>query len=172
MLRTVQPIIGSDGSGSVATEDSLADAVNELESIDDRLADETPVRVYGEATNTNGTSFKYILTTASVNTTAVSTTASGIYNIWAFNTTETEAFIRFYNDDTPDCTSATGFVFSMGIPPSPAAGQQGGFAVNFPVPLTGPFTTAIGVCVTGGHTSTDNTAAPAAILIGIAYKGT
>lgn len=170
IIQTQQPVVADTSGATVGTEVTLASVLAAVEELRDEIVADNPVRTYGEATNTGGQSLFYYVTTASVNTSGVTTTPTGVYTKFAFNPTETEAFIRFYNDNTPDCTSATGFVYSMGIPPSPAAGQQGGFILPLAVPITGPFTTALGFCVTGGPGSTDNTAAPAGILIGIGYK--
>lgn len=163
VIQTQQPVVADTSGTTVAKDDTVQSVLTELQSNEE-------VRVVAEATNTGGQTLFPYTTTASVNTSGITTTATGVYTIWAFNPTETEAFLFLHNDNTPICNLGTDLAFSMGIPPSPAAGQQGGFLIPLTVPITGNFTTALGFCVKGDDSATSNTAAPAGILIGIGYK--
>lgn len=172
---TWRGFVGSGDTTSVVTE--LESVVSELETananldqIETAVEDTTAIGVLPQATNTGGQTIWGLTTTASVNTSTVTSAATGVYTIWAFNPTETEAFIHFHNDGTPDCDESSTNVFIMGVPPSPAAGQQGGFLIPLTIPITGNFTTAVGICVKGDADASSDTTAPAGILVGIGYK--
>lgn len=113
---------------------------------------------------------EYIVTTASTNAGTGKASAGNFYGVVrAINTTTTIAYLRLYDlAANPTCSSATGFIESIPIPPAAAAGGAGGIAV--PEILPTQYATGIAYCVTGGGTSTDNTSAPAGIYIKFVYK--
>ncbi len=85
------------------------------------------------------------------------------------NTTTTVAYLRMYNlAAAPTCSSATGYVESIPVPPASAAGLVGGFVAE--QSFGQAYSTGIAYCLTGGGSSTDNTNAPAGIYPGILYK--
>lgn len=111
----------------------------------------------------------YHVTTASTNSINCADAAANFYGFRAENTTTTAAYLRLYNLATaPTCNSATGYIESIPIPPAAAAGQVGGIVAFQVIPTN--YATGIGFCVTGGGTSTDNTASGAGIYIKIKYK--
>lgn len=110
-----------------------------------------------------------ILATASTNATSCKGSSGNFYGYEIFNTSTTVYYLRLYNTSSaPTCSSATGFIRSIPIPPAAAAGQVGGAVSNQVV--AAPYTTGIGYCITGGSTSTDNTNAAAGIFGEIRYK--
>lgn len=165
-------VVDVDGnlcSGNATLVAELEEANATLDDIESNTGSTDPVPVLPKGTDTGGQTMYGLTTTASVNTTGITTEPTGVYTIFAFNPTETEAFLFLHNDNTPTCNSATDLAFIMGIPPSPAAGQQGGFLISFTIPITSNFSTALGLCVKGDSSATSNTAAPAGILVGIGY---
>lgn len=150
----------------------LETANTTLDSIDTNTASTANIGVLPRGTDTGGQTVFGITTTASVNTSGINNAATGLYMLVATNPTETEAYIFFHNDYTPTCNSATDLAFTstpMAIPPSPAAGQVGGIALPITIPITGNFTTGLGVCIKGDATPTSNTVAPAGVLVWIGY---
>jgi hypothetical protein len=110
-----------------------------------------------------------ILTTASTNSTSCKGSAGNVYGYEIYNTTTTVYYLRLYNTSSaPACSSATGFIRSIPVPPAAASGQVGGAVSNFSAAVG--FGTGIGYCVTGGSSSTDNTSAAAGIFGAIRYK--
>jgi hypothetical protein len=107
--------------------------------------------------------------TASTNATNCANAVANFYGGWFVNTSTTIGYVRFYNLSTsPTCSSATGFINSVPIPPAPASGQAGGIVYLDPLPTN--FTTGVGWCITGGGGNTDNTNGPAGIYGMIRYK--
>ena len=150
----------------------LETANTTLTSIETAVEDTTAIPVLSRGTDTGGTTGSAIVTTASTNGTIVNAAATGLYGITAISTstTATVSYLRLYNAVAPpSACGATGFVRSYPIPSATAAGQVGGFVIPFTVPDTGSFTTGLSYCVTGGGTSSDNTAALAGIYINIEY---
>lgn len=110
-----------------------------------------------------------ILSAASTNSTNCKASAGNLYGYEIFNTSTTVYYLRLYNlSSAPTCSSATGFIRSIPIPPAAAAGQVGGAVSNQGVPVN--FGTGIGYCITGGSSSTDNTNAATGIFGEIRYK--
>lgn len=110
-----------------------------------------------------------VLATASTNATSCKGSAGNLYGYEVFNTTTTVYYLRLYNTSSaPTCSSATGFIRSIPIPPAAAAGQVGGIVSNHVEPVN--YTTGVGYCITGGSTSTDNTNAAAGIFGELRYK--
>jgi len=121
------------------------------------------------ATSAAAASVCNILATASTNATSCKGSAGNLYGYEIFNTTTTVYYLRLYNTSSaPTCSSATGFIRSIPIPPAAAAGQVGGIVSNQVVPVNQG--TGIGYCITGGSTSTDNTNAAAGIFGELRYK--
>ncbi len=109
-----------------------------------------------------------ILTAASTNSTSCKGSAGNFYGYEIFNTTTTVYYLRLYNaSSAPTCSSSTGFIRSIPIPPAAASGQVGGIVSNQNFPAN--YGTGIGYCITGGSGSTDNTNAAAGIFGEIRY---
>lgn len=106
---------------------------------------------------------------ASTNSTSVEASSGTIYGISLSNTTTTVYYLRLYNlVAAPTCSSATGFVESIPIPPAAAAGQVGGREIQYNIGKA--FSTGISYCITGGPSSTDNTNAAAGVFVSILWK--
>lgn len=89
--------------------------------------------------------------------------AANVYGYWAINTTGTLAYLRTYDTGSdPTCSNATNFKRSF---PIPASTSGAGFVLPFPVPIG--YANGVGYCITGGGSSTDNTAPPAGVFAGI-----
>lgn len=130
--------------------------------------DVAPVNIRAAATN--GTTGCLILSAASTNAQSCGTAPTAWYGGRIFNTTTTVYYLRRYNTaGTPTCSSATGFIDAIPIPPASAAGSVGGFIQSLTVGETATFTTGLGWCITGGSSSTDNTNAAVGIF-GEIYK--
>lgn len=141
-----------------------------LGEIRDEAASGLPVPTVGQATATGGTTGCDQVTTASTNAKSCGTAPTAWYGMRVLNTSTTIAWLRRYNTaGTPTCSSATGYVDSIPIPPASASGRVGGIVERLAVPETSKFTTGLGWCVTGGSSSTDSTSAPAGIYIEV-YK--
>jgi len=111
----------------------------------------------------------YLQSAASTNATNCKASGGNFFGIRALNTTTTIYYLRMYNLATaPTCSSATGFVESIPIPPAPAAGQAGGIVAVPPIPVA--YTTGIGFCLTGGSSSTDNTNAATGVFLALYYR--
>jgi hypothetical protein len=110
-----------------------------------------------------------VLSAASTNSTSCKGSAGNLYGYELYNTTTTVYYLRLYNSSSaPTCSSATGFIRSIPIPPAATAGLVGG-AVN-PTSLAVNYGTGIGYCLTGGSSSTDNTNAAVGIFGVLKYK--
>lgn len=110
-----------------------------------------------------------IVSAASTNSTNCKNAAGNFYGIDLINTTTTVYYLRMYNTSSaPTCSSATGFIRSIPIPPAAAAGGAGGVVRVLPVGVG--YDTGISFCLTGGSSSTDNTSAATGIFGTILYK--
>lgn len=111
----------------------------------------------------------YTAAGASTNATSVKGSAGTVYHYTLTNTSTTIYYLRMYNlSSAPTCSSATGYVATIPIPPAAAAGGAGGREI--PKNIGQAFTTGIGFCVTGGASSTDNTSAATGVFVEILYK--
>lgn len=111
----------------------------------------------------------YTAAGASTNATNVKNAAGTVYGYTLTNTTTTIYYLRMYNlASAPTCSSATGYVSTIPIPPASAAGGAGGREIQKNIGQA--FTTGIGFCVTGGASSTDNTNAATGVFVEILYK--
>jgi len=121
------------------------------------------------ATTTDTTLRCTLASAASTNATNCKASAGNIYGFRFVNTTTTIYYLRMYNLTTsPTCSSATGFIESIPIPPAGAAGQAGGIVSM--EPLGEGYGTGIAFCFTGGSSSTDNTNAATGVFGTILYK--
>lgn len=121
------------------------------------------------ATTTNQPVECAIVSAASTNSTSCKGSAGNWYGIDIYNTTTTVYYLRLYNTAAaPTCSSATGFIRSIPIPPAPAAGQVGGIVRVLPIAVG--YATGIGYCLTAGSSSTDNTNAATGIFGALLYK--
>lgn len=110
-----------------------------------------------------------ILSAATTNSTNCKAAAGNFYGFEIFNTTTTTYYLRLYNSSTaPTCSSATGFIRSIPIPPASASGQVGGIVSNQIFPTN--YATGISFCITGGSSSTDNTSAATGLFGEIRYE--
>ena len=116
-----------------------------------------------------GTSVCYLSSGASTNATNCKNAAGQLYGFDLINTTTTIYYLRLYNlSSSPTCSSATGFVRTIPVPPAGAAGQAGGITRSIPVGEA--YGTGIGFCLTGGGSSTDNTNAATGVYVSLNYK--
>lgn len=146
-------------------------AADAAEAIQTAAESQEDVPVNAKAIATGGTSGCAVLSTASTNATSCATAAAGFYGYELLNTTTTVYYLRLYNLATsPTCSSATGFVRSIPIPPASTSGLVGGAIAMRTIPNTASFTTGLAYCITGGSTSTDNTNAAAGIFGAIEFK--
>jgi hypothetical protein len=110
-----------------------------------------------------------ILSAASTNATSCKGSAGNLYGYEIYNTSTTVYYLRLYNlASAPTCSSATGFIRTIPIPPASAAGGVGGAVSNYSVPVN--FGTGIGYCITAGSSSTDNTSAATGVFGEVRYK--
>jgi hypothetical protein len=125
--------------------------------------------VGASATTTNSLLECAIVSAASTNSTNCKASAGNFYGLDIYNTTTTVYYLRLYNaSSAPTCSSATGFIRSIPVPPAGAAGQVGGVVRVLPIGVG--YTTGIGYCITGGSSSTDNTSAAVGIFGALLYK--
>jgi hypothetical protein len=118
---------------------------------------------------TGGASTCYLTSAASTNATNCKNAAGQVYEIRPVNTTTTIYYLRMYNLTTaPTCSSATGFIETIPVPPATATGGAGG--IVSPQSFGQAYGTGIGFCLTGGGSSTDNTNAATGVYITILYK--
>lgn len=111
----------------------------------------------------------YTAASATTNATNIKNAAGTVYGYTLTNTTTTIYYLRMYNlSSAPTCSSATGYVATIPIPPAAAAGGAGGREISKNIGQA--FTTGIGFCVTGGPSSTDNTSAATGVFVEILYK--
>lgn len=110
-----------------------------------------------------------VLSAASTNSTNCKATAGTWYGYDLINTTTTIYYLRLYNTaGAPTCSSATGFIRSIPIPPASSAGGAGGAIRIAAVPVA--YATGIGYCLTGGSSSTDNTNAATGVFGALLYR--
>jgi len=131
-----------------------------------------PSSMHAQAVNTSGittaalgrtSSTCYLESAASTNATSCKGSAGGILAIHATNTTNTAYYLRMYNlASAPTCSSATGFVETIPI----FANLPNGRATTSPQ----GYSAGIGFCLTGGGSSTDNTAAATGVYITILFQ--
>ena len=119
------------------------------------------------ATTAAAKSTCYLTSAASNNATNCKGGAGNVYMIHVTNTTTTNYYLRMYNSSTaPTCSSSTGFVETI-----PALGAAANGGVNGRADPTGQsYSTGISFCLTGGGSSTDNTAAATGVYVTIEYK--
>lgn len=111
----------------------------------------------------------YTAAGATTNATNVKNAAGTVYGYTLTNTTTTIYYLRMYNlSSAPTCSSATGYVATIPIPPAAAAGGAGGREITKNIGQA--FTAGIGFCITGGASSTDNTSAATGVFVEILYK--
>jgi hypothetical protein len=121
------------------------------------------------ATTTDTASTYALQSAASTNSTSVKGSAGNVYSISAINTATTIYYLRLYNaSSAPTCSSATGFVETLPVPPGAATGQAAGLVRS--VTNGQAFSTGIGFCLTGGGSSTDNTSAATGVYVSLLYK--
>lgn len=121
------------------------------------------------AAATGGATPCYITSAASTNATNCKGSAGTLYGYDLINTTTTLYYLRIYNlASAPTCSSATGFVRTIPVPPAAAAGQAGGVAHGITVGEA--YGTGVGFCLTGGGSSTDNTNAATGVYVTLLYK--
>lgn len=114
-------------------------------------------------------STSYTASAASTNATSVKATPGAVTGYSLTNTTTTIYYLRMYNLATaPTCSSSTGFVETIAVPPASSAGLAGGRERHHTAAQD--FTTGIGFCLTGGASSTDNTNAATGVQITILYR--
>jgi hypothetical protein len=103
-------------------------------------------------------------TTAAVASGLCRNTEAVIKGIRFVNISAMPAFLRLYNtSSTPICSSATGFVESIPIPPNYSGIVD--LVTNF------RYSQGVGYCVTGGGANNNNTAPPAGVYGVIAIGG-
>lgn len=125
--------------------------------------------VVSYASAAGGWDTSFLAATASTNATSVKASAGSVYGFSLSNTTTTVYYLRMYNlASAPTCSSATGFVETIPIPPAGAAGQVGGRERWSATPQE--YDTGIAFCITGGASSTDNTNAAAGVYVTIGEK--
>ncbi len=121
------------------------------------------------AATTDTTATCYLSSAASTNSTNCKSSAGNVYQYALTNTNTTVYYLRMYNTaSAPTCSSATGYVASIPVPPGVAAGAVGGIVI--PVSSGQAFSTGISFCLTGGSGSTDNTNAATGVFVMILYK--
>jgi hypothetical protein len=143
----------------------LATSANQT-TIDTDLKATQPRSV--SAITSGGATPYHFISTASTNSTLVSTGAHTLYAFSATGLNTTVGYVRVYDTaSAPTCSSATGASYTFGVIGS--ATVLGG--QNFPIPAQGILiTNGLAFCVTGGSADTDNTPAPAGVIINAAYK--
>ncbi len=116
-----------------------------------------------------GTTPCYFPSAASTNAQSCKASAGQLYGYDLVNTTTTIYYLRLYNlSAAPTCSSSTGFVRTIPIPPAAAAGGAGGVARS--IPMGEAYGTGIAYCITGGGSSTDNTNAATGVYVSLNYK--
>lgn len=110
-----------------------------------------------------------ILSAASTNSTNCKNAAGNFYGFDIINTTTTTYYLRLYNTSSaPTCSSSSGFIRSIPIPPAAASGQAGGVVRISPLPVN--YATGISYCLTAGSANNDNNSAVTGIFGAILYK--
>ncbi len=123
-----------------------------------------PPTAYAQVTAPTKT--HYITSAATTNSTNVKAEPGSVFDMTLVNTTATIYYLRMYNRAAaPTCSSATGFVETI---PIPASATGAGVVRVFPNGRV--YSVGIGYCLTGGGSSTDNTAAATGVYISIGYR--
>jgi hypothetical protein len=114
-----------------------------------------------------GSSTCYLSSAASTNATNCKASAGSVISLHGTNTTATAGYLRMYNlAAAPTCSSGTGFIETIPLAPADVF-----FGVNGrTITLGQAYSTGIGFCLTGGGSSTDDTAVGTGIYITILYK--
>lgn len=121
------------------------------------------------AVTTNAANRCPLVSAASTNATNCKASSGNVYGFRFINTTTTVYYLRLYNtSSSPTCSSATGFIESIPIPPAGASGAAGGIVAM--EPFGEGYSTGISFCFTGGSSSTDNTNAATGIFGTILYQ--
>ena len=158
------------GTGGATAANQL-DMITLLMSIDAAVNSTDPVATLNYASASGGTTGCNILSAATNNATSCGTAASGFYGFDIFSTVTTVYYLKLYNTvGAPTCSSATGFIRSIPIPPAGVAGQVAGIVISLPVPQTASFSTGLGYCITAGSAATNNDSAVTGIFGEIRYK--
>lgn len=107
--------------------------------------------------------------TASTNATNCASAAAKFFGGRFINTSTTIAYLRLYNlSSSPTCSSSTGFIETIPVPPAASAGQAGGWVDISSMGV--PYGTGLGFCITGGGANNDNTNAPAGVFGVLRYR--
>jgi hypothetical protein len=163
---TTGPLI--QGFGSAALPTAISTDGNSVRAWADTFG-RLQVTPSGSPASASGALTCAIASAASTNATNCKNAGGNVYDLHLLNTTTTTYYLRFYNLSTsPTCSSSTGYVWTVPIPPAGAAGQVGGFSIPFPVGRG--FSAGIGYCITGGASGTDNTSAATGIYGSIGYR--
>lgn len=111
----------------------------------------------------------YITSAGSTNATSCKASTAHLLGYDLINTTTTIYYLRLYNlAAAPTCSSSTGFVRTIPIPPASASGGAGGVARSLPNGEV--YGTGLAFCLTGGGSSTDNTNAATGVYVNLDYK--
>lgn len=146
---------------SVQTLDNMITGSRGLVQLVDSAGNEIVVPTAG---NTH-----YDAADASTNSTNVEASSGTIFGISLSSTATTVYYLRLYNlASAPTCSSATGFVESIPIPPAAAAGQVGGREIQYNIGKA--FSTGISYCITASSSSTANDNAAAGVFVSILWK--
>lgn len=154
------PVTGSGTAGSPGTDVYSVQGVSGMTPL---VTNPTPSSASSVAVSPCN-----ILSTASTNATNCKSSAGNFFGFDVYNTTTTVYYLRLYNtSSSPTCSSATGFIRSVPVPPGASSGLVGGIVENQAYPTN--YSTGISYCITGGSGSTDNTNAAAGIFGEIRY---
>lgn len=166
------PLGNSIAGGTITL--SLEEIIDLLTTINSGVNNPGNVGIEAKATATGGSSGCAIVSAATNNATNCTAAATGFYGFeYLLNTTTTIYYLKRYNLATPPtCSSATGWVDSIPIPPAASAGQLGGLVGlgDGTIPNTGDFTTGFGYCIVAGSSSTNNDSAVTGIFGRIKLK--
>ena len=106
----------------------------------------------------------YLASAGTTNSFNCKASAGQIYGFDVINTSATIYYLRLYNLATaPSCSSATGFVRTIPIFPSPGG-------ITRDISVGEYYSSGIGFCLTGGGSSTDNTVASVGVYITLQIK--
>lgn len=116
---------------------------------------------------TGGCTLSGTQSAATTNSTNIKASAGTWCGGKGINTTATLYYLRLYNSaSAPTCSSATNFVATI---PIPASASGAGTDLSFGT-FGADFSAGISFCLTGGPTSTDNTAAATGVFLAYATK--
>lgn len=168
VTNTIQANLSQVAGTTTSTGNGTTNAGNQRVNV---ASDNTPFETIpvATATTTDTTLRCTLVSAASTNSTSCKGSAGNVYGYRFVNTTVTIYYLRMYNSSSaPTCSSATGFIESIPIPPAGASGQAGGIVSI--EPFGEGYGTGIGFCFTGGSSSTDNTNAATGVFGTILYK--